>query len=312
MSAGEFRRILLGPQSPDSNLAEAIERARLPAGPLAVISAGWQEGEGELDDLAAIVGRPVVDLALYRRAEAIFAAHRDLHRAYRGRQDTLVKLQQLYRQRLKYLTLAARRALASDADPSLAGPEQRHAIAQLRALDRHHRHRSESVHAEYQAEIEDQASLAPHREEIEGLVGDAAAVLITGGHALVLLNRMRLFGVHRMLEQVPVIAWSAGAMVCADQVVLYHDRMPEGRREAEVMAAGFRLIPGYVLLPDARHRLRVSGARRAGLFSRRFSPDPCLTLDCGTLLEFAGDRLTAAEGARRLTRRGPSVRMDAP
>jgi hypothetical protein len=45
----------------------------LPDGPLAVISAGWQEAEGDIGDVQQFVGRPVRDLTLYQRAEKIFA-----------------------------------------------------------------------------------------------------------------------------------------------------------------------------------------------------------------------------------------------
>ena len=65
-------RILLGPQRPHTNLPEAFRDRGLPGGPVAVISAGWQEAEGDIDDVRALVPRELIDLELYRRAEELF------------------------------------------------------------------------------------------------------------------------------------------------------------------------------------------------------------------------------------------------
>ncbi len=136
-------RLLLGPQRPVRNLAEAIAAAGIPDGPLAVISAGWQEAEGDIDDVREVVGRPLDDLRLYARADEVFAADEKLAEAYRERQDCLQEQQRLYRQRLRQLALAARQTLRAEADPGMLAAEQRHAIAQQRALDRHHLKRTE-------------------------------------------------------------------------------------------------------------------------------------------------------------------------
>ena len=47
MSPEPRKRLLLGPQRPVLNLGEAFAEAGFPAGPVAVISAGWQEAEIE-------------------------------------------------------------------------------------------------------------------------------------------------------------------------------------------------------------------------------------------------------------------------
>jgi hypothetical protein len=93
-------RLLLGPQRPICNLAEAITRGGIPDGTLAVISAGWQEGEGDIDDVQEIVARPVVDLRLFHRAVSLFVALPALGDAHRKRQDRLMDLQLMYRLRL--------------------------------------------------------------------------------------------------------------------------------------------------------------------------------------------------------------------
>jgi hypothetical protein len=301
------QRLLLGPQRPVTNLRDIAR----PEGPIAVISAGWQEAEGDIDDIHELVETPLIDLKLYHRAEEIFAADTRLHALYRGRQERLIELQHLYRMRLRQLMLAARQLRRADAEPQLLAAEQRHAISQLRALDRHHLQRIESIHAEFEDSIAaaSAAVLAEHSAAIEKTMAACSTVLITGGNVAVLLNRMRLFGVHRMLPNRPVIAWSAGAMVLGHLIVLYHDRTPQGRRDPEVLSLGAGVLPGHIFLPDAQRRLKMNDAVRIGLFSKRFAPAQCVTLDSGSSLEFAGTQIQATQGVGCLMQKGNIKRL---
>lgn len=299
-------RLLLGPQRPVTNLGSAIRDAGIPDGPIAVISAGWQEAEGDIDDVRGIVGREVRDLGLYARAEALMASDAVLNAAYRQRQETLKELQRLYRLRLHYLSVAARRTLRAEGDPDLLLPEQRHAIAQLRALDRHHLNRVRGILADFSARFDyrDYAPIAEQTAGIASILDECAAVLITGGNVVVTLNRLLLFGLAPHLRARDIVAWSAGAMVLSDNIVLFHDRLPQGRRDAEILGPGIGELPGYVFLPDARHRIREKDTARAGAFCRRFAPDICIALDSGSSLTFSGKELTAVHAARRITPRG--------
>lgn len=303
--------VLLGPQRPTRNLAEAIHAAELPDGRIATISAGWQEAEDDIDDVREVVGRPLVDLRLYARAEEVFQSDEVLAANYRTRQDTLKEQQRLYRLRLKQLAIAARQTLRAEGDAEMIAAEQRHAVAQLRALDRHHLHRTESIQKPFAEafNIDSNPLLARHHGEIGEIIDTSSAILITGGNIVVLLNRMRLFGVDRLLQGKHLVAWSAGAMVLAERIVLFHDRAPQGRRDAEIFGAGCGLIPGSIFLPDASSRLREGERSRVALMSRRFSPDTCITLDSGAALEFAGNTLAKADGARRLNHDGRIVRL---
>jgi hypothetical protein len=301
-----LQRILLGPQRPITNLGRAIVEAALPDGQLAVISAGWQEAEGDIEDIHAVVQRPLVDLRLYQRAEEIFATVPDLLLAYRARQDKLQALQRLYRQRLGRLLNAARQMLRATADPSLIEAEQRHAIAQLRALDRHHMRRVNSIHREFDVHL-DSAShelLARHTAEISTLLDATDTVLITGGNVAVLINRLRLFGLHSLLAAKNLVAWSAGAMALSERIVLFHDNPPQGRRNPELFGPGLGLVRSRLMLPNARTRLKTSDRIRMQLLCRRFAPAACITLDSGSVLRFAGDCLAAADGPRCITENG--------
>lgn len=306
MSAGNATKILLGPQRPIRNLAEAFAADGVPDGRVAVISAGWQEAEGDIDDVAEAAGRALLDLGLYQRAEALFGQEPGLGDAYRGRQDRLKRQQRLYRLRLKQLSLAARQILTAEGDAEMIAPEQRHAIAQLRALDRHHLHRSEAIHREFddQYNASNCRPLAEHIEEIRAALDSCGPVLVTGGNVVILVNRLRLFGLDALLRDRVVVAWSAGAMALTSQVVLFHDRTPQGRRDPEVLGAGLNLVPGFVLLPNAERRLRKRDRLRMGLLSRRFYPDAAVTLDSGSLLCVDSGRVRLANEVRRFRRTG--------
>ena len=191
--------------------------------------------------------------------------------------------------------------------------EQRHAIAQLRALDRHHLHRTELIWSEFLDTYSPATHplLAQQAEEIGDAIGQSAGVLITGGNVAILLNRLRLFGIDRFLRKSPIIAWSAGAMVLAERIVLFHERSPEGRRDAEIFGAGCGIVPGYVFLPDTKHRLRTGEPTRVGLMSRRFSPDVCVALDSGAELHVDDAAVRHSSAVRKLTRNGRFARLRA-
>ena len=309
-----LQRLLLGPQRPIRNLDQVVAGANLPEGPIAVISAGWQEAEGDIDDVRALVPGTLIDLNLYHRAEEIFSGDQNLHRAHRDRQDQLKQQQRLYRLRLRQLMISARQLRRSDADPQLIASEERHAISQIRALDRHHLGRIEAIHGSFDDKIgaDHSITLARHVAAVREVLDDCPTVLITGGNVIVLLNRLRLFGVDRLLAEKHVIAWSAGAMVLSDRIVLYHDKTPQGRRDPEIFSAGAGVLPGYIFLPDAERRLRTKDPLRVGLFSRRFAPAACVALDSGSLLQFEGTQFKRADGAKLLTPKGRMSKVRSP
>ena len=191
--------------------------------------------------------------------------------------------------------------------------EQRHAIAQLRALDRHHLNRTETIWHDFLETFrpDEHPEVARHAGEIGEQLSRAAGVVITGGNIAVLLNRLRLFGLERRLAAKPIIAWSAGAMVLAERIVLFHERSPEGRRDAEVFGSGCGIVPGYVLLPDTEHRLRTRDRHRVGVTSRRFSPDLCVALDSGAELHVDDHDIRYADQVRSLNRDGRLVNLRA-
>ena len=129
---------------------------------------------------------------------------------------------------------------------------------------------------------------------------------VAGGHVGILLRCLRLFAVVPPPE-LPVVAWSAGAMAMTERVVLYNDRGPQGVQGAEVWDRGTGRVRDVVAMPHARRRLRLDDPVHAKVFVRRFAPATCLLLDDGTQVELGADG-KVPEDARVLTETGATPR----
>jgi hypothetical protein len=295
----------LGPQFRTPTLRIALAQLGI-HGNLVCITAGWQEREGEIDELRGHVGANVTDLALYERTEEVFADDDELRTEHRQRQARLREMQELYRVRLGHAKDAARELLARDGEPAILRPARRAALSALRQVDRQHLLAVEREHAQFRRRMRPQqrASIVPHIDAIRREIQRAAAVLIAGGHVAVLLNRLRLFDVKRLAQGKPVIAWSAGAMAACETIVLFHDHPAEGARDAEVFDVGLGMLPGVVALPHAQTRLALHDAARVSLLARRFAPAHCMTLDEGTSLHWKSGVLKYSASAWQLTRAG--------
>lgn len=306
-------RLLLGPQRPVANVGTAIAGTLNADEPIAVISAAWQEAEGDIDDVRKLVPNPLHDLNLYQRADELFAKDETLRNAYRTRQDQLIEQQQMYRLRLRHLTIAARSILRAEGNVTAIADERRHAISQLRALDKHHLRQIRKINNRFTEQFNEQqhAALADNIAEIRQQLAGVSTVLITGGNVVVLLNRLDLFDLKPVLAQKNLVAWSAGAMVLCDRIVLFHDRLPQGRRDPEVMCEGLGLISDTVVLPDAGNRIRKNDLIRISLFSRRFSPAACLTLDNGSELLVQHGKVRHCESVRHISRDGRLIEVSA-
>jgi hypothetical protein len=297
--------VLLGPQRLRPRLADAVRRAGVD-GPVAVVTAGWQEREDEVDELREHLGRRVQNLQLYRRAEQVFAEDGDLFRAYRLRQDRLRRLQAVYRLRLGHALEAARGLLRWRGERAVVGPHRTSAFAAVRALDRHHLGQIRRVHQHFEAEHRplERPALARHRREIAELISGCAAFAVAGGHVGVLLNRLRLFEVVPLAGDRPVFAWSGGAMALGERLVLFHDTPPQGQGDAEVLESGLALFSGVLPLPHARRRLRLEDPVRVALLAHRFGNLLCAAMDEGAELTWDGERWRPVASVRQLLRDG--------
>ena len=266
--------ILLGPQRLEPTLSSVIERIGV-EGPIATVTAGWEEREGEDQELAQHLGGRTRNLGLFPRAESIFQRDPEFYRLLSERYDRQRALRELYRSRLAHVLGSARELFVREGDRALLEPQRESAVEAVRALDSFHLRQRDALQAEYDERwsLHERDSVAEHRRELRQLLEDCGALCIAGGHVGILLSRLMIFGVLDLFPpDRPVIGWSAGSMVLAERIVLFHDSPPQGPGDAEVFATGLGLAPGVVPLPHAGHRLRLDDRVRVSLFARRFAP----------------------------------------
>lgn len=292
------RVVLLGPQSLKVTLGEVVDSLDLGECPIASITSGWQEREAEVLELDAQLRRRSFNLQLYRRAETVFAQDRELAERHHAQQAQLKELRRLYRIRLEAAMEAVLTLLQEPDDSELIEPEREAAMDQLRQLDAWHLRRIAELRQDFDARFtpRERPAVVRQRHEIEAMLADAPVVALAGGHVAVLQNRLHLFGVDRMLAGKLIIAWSAGAMVLSERVVLFHDDPPQGAGSAEVFDNGFGLFPGVVALPHGRRRLKLANRERVRRFARRFVPARCCVMHAGTRMDWDGQRWSAPGG----------------
>ena len=300
--------VLLGPQrvdpvvrggvaAPDVGVALAELGVRKQ---VALVTAGWQEREADADPLVRALGVEAVNLTLHARSQDVFTADPALTAAYSARQELLRHLQSFYRIRLDKTDDAATAISVRHVEPELLAQESRVSVEQFRQLDVDHLDRCRAIHAAFEDrwQLPARPAIARHRDELRALLEPAEALVIAGGHVASLLNRLKLFDVIGLAAGKPIVAWSAGAMVLTDRVVLFHDFPPYGSDIAQVLDAGFGLVPGLVVLPDAARRVRQDDRDGIGRFAQRMAPATCVAMDPGARVTFAAGRLTTAHAAR--------------
>ena len=281
-----MRVILLGPQRRPT--VDAVARSLGLPGPgnqVATITAGWQEREPDDQELSTLLGARAVNLSLYRRWLDVQDRDPQYAAAERELAGTLAELQDLYLLRLDY-ALQAVYAVQRRSGPALGGEALAEAVAAVRELDAAHLRRVDNVRGEFFQRLppHDRPVIAGHRAAVQGILGEAGALVIAGGHVGVLAEVLHLFNVAAAVRS-PVIAWSAGAMALADRIVLFGDRSPQGPGHPEVYGSGLSVLRDVVLLPHARARMLLDDTPRMAVFARRFAPARCVLLDRGTRIE---------------------------
>jgi hypothetical protein len=299
---------LLGPQGTTPDVGVVVGELGI-RGPVALVRAGYQERESDDAELVKALGVPAVNLTLHARGNEVFRAAVEFTAGYQARQQRLRHMQGFYRTRLDGTEDAARKISVRYVDPELLAQEEKVSVDQFRHLDGDHLERCQAVRAAFGKALEPDGveALAKHRREVRELMATTDALVIAGGHVASLLNRLQLFGVLDHVGDKPIIAWSAGAMVLTDRIVLFHDYPPYGSDIAQVLDAGFGLAPGFVVLPDPRRRINFDA--RAGIqrFARRMAPATCVAMDHGARLIFESGQLRHAS-ATRLTTTGDAER----
>ena len=141
----------------------------------------------------------------------------------------LEELQDLYLLRLDHALQAVYAVQRRSDGRRLRADELAEAIGAVRDLDAAHLRRVGAVRGEFYEGLRphDRPVIAEHRADVTGLLADAAAVAVAGGHVGVLADTLHLFNIAASLRS-PVIAWSACAMALTDRIVLFNDRAPQG------------------------------------------------------------------------------------
>jgi hypothetical protein len=303
-----MRTILLGPQRFMTTAGTALRSLGVD-GPVTTINAGWEEREDVVDELDTVLDGRAHHLRLYHRTfdvlakDEVFAA---AALAFRDRHDALLSL---YRLRLHHSMegvydvvrrtregegrargeVEGRARGEGSGEPASFGAVD-DAVEGVRHVDAWYAAQLKGLYADLDAAapLDSSGVIAWHRGEISAALADSAALVLTGGHVGTLLRALRLFAI-RIPDELPVIAWSAGAMALTERVVLFHDFGPEGASEAEVYDRGLGRVRGVVALPHARRRLRLDDRDRCAVMARRFTDQHCVLLDDGTALELTTD-----------------------
>ena len=275
---------LLGPQRrPTLDLVAASLGLE---GPIATVTAGWQEREPADAVLSEQLGSRDVNLALYRRWLEVQDRDPEFAMAQRQLQGLLEEAQDIYLLRLDHALQAVYAVQRRGGSAQLRLGELAEAVVAVRDLDAAHLLRISNVRREFYEtwQPHDRPVIAEHRAAVAGLLSNVAALVVAGGHVGVLADAMHLFNVAASLRS-PVIAWSAGAMVLGERIVLFHDRAPQGPGHPEVYGSGLSVLRHVVPLPHARARLLLDDAPRMAVFAQRFAPARCILLENGTRVD---------------------------
>jgi hypothetical protein len=316
MTTHTTRTVLLGPQRFMTTAGTALRSLGV-EGPVATINAGWEEREDDVEELDSVLGGDTRHLRLYHRTfdvlekDPAFAA---AAMRFRDEHDALLSLYRLRLQNALDGVYAVQRRLRegrrlTGGEPAAYGALE-DAIEGVRHVDAWYAAQLKERYAEIDAAAPIDASgvIAWHRGELAALLADSAAVVLTGGHVGTLLRALRLFAI-RIPDELPVVAWSAGAMALTERVVLFHVHGPEGAREAELYDHGLGRVRGVITLPHARRRLMLDDRDRCAVLARRFVDRHCVLLDDGTAIELTPDgalppgaRILGLDGAVHDTR----------
>lgn len=288
---------LLGPQRQPT--VDRVLQSLGVHGPVATVTAGWQEREGDDAELTSLLGGRGENVRLHARWMDVLQADPEYATLEREHRTVLDEMQQLYVLRLDAaLQAAAEVARRADGHPRTRAMALEDAVEIVRRIDARHLARVRERHDAFLAawRPDEREAVGRHREQVHAVLQRAECLVVAGGHVGELLWVLQLFGVGTHLPP-RVVAWSAGAMALSERVVLFHDRVAQGTGQTEVLDEGLRAVPGLVLLPHARRRLRTDDVDRMSLLARRFAPARCVVLDDGVSLRVGeGGELPA--GAR--------------
>lgn len=305
------RAVLLGPLAPDTDL-EAELRLLDVEGPIALVTAGWEEAERNDAGIDRHLGGGTRNLGLYGRYLDILETDSDYAEALRGHRAELSELQAAYRVRVRHALAAvetlqrrqtgARRSAGTYADEAMQA---------VRALDDAHAEALSAARFRFAAEhpVEDRDIVIAHREAVRAVLQDCEALAMAGGHVGVLSDCLHMCDIGVAAAGLPVLAWSSGCVSLAERVLVVDDDDIAGR-PGEVVAEGLGICAGIAPVPDAARRLHAHNADALAMLARRCAPRVCVLLDAGDRVEYTAAGQLDLSGARVVMPDG-AVRSDA-
>jgi hypothetical protein len=281
--------VLLGPQRFRTTAGSAI-RDVAPEGPVATVTAGWRDRESDTTELDGVLEGRGRHLNLYGRLTDVLDTDQrcaDAALAYRDAVDELAGIYSVRLQRaLDSVYSVQRRSLR----PALAESALADGVRVVQSIDRWYLDTIDQLEGDLRssAQAEESEPVQRHRAEVAEAIESAGALAIAGGHVGLLLQCLKLFDVVPPAE-LPVVAWSAGAMSLTERVVLYNDVGPSGVVGSEVWDRGLGRAPRIVAMPHARRRLRMDDPPVLRVLARRFGDARCLLLDDGARVDVGPD-----------------------
>jgi hypothetical protein len=256
-------------------------------GPVALVTAGWEEGERNDADVDRRLGGGSRNLNLYGRRLDVLESDADYADAQRLLHTQLAELRELYLVRLRHaldgVEVIRRRFAEADRRP---GPELDAALDAVRSLDES---QAVAIGAAYERFYEqhpphERPVIARHREEVAAIVAECGAIAIAGGHVGVLNDCLHLSNLAILIEDRPLLTWSSGSMAVTERIVVVDDDDPAGRPD-ELYDIGIGVAHGMVALPSAETRLHAHDHDRLTVLARRCAPSVCVLLGAGDRLE---------------------------
>ena len=284
-----MRRVtLLGPLGADVDLGAELAVLGVD-GPVALITAGWEEGERNDAEIDRRLGGGARNLNLYGRRLDVLGSDEEYAEAERLLRTQLDELRAAYLLRLRS-ALEGVDAIRRHAGGGIDGSELDAAVAAVRELDEGHVDAiSEAYERFYVAHPpHERPIIAAHRAEVAAIVRGCAAIAIAGGHVGVLNDCLHLSNLAALIDAQPLLAWSSGCMAVSERIVVVDDDDPAGRPD-EIYDIGIGVAHGLVALPGSA-RLRRHDADRFALLARRAAPSVCVVLDAGDRLELTAGR----------------------
>lgn len=293
---------LLGPQR-FLTTAGAVARSLDADGPVATITAGWEERESDDGELDTVMDGRTQNLRLFGRMMDVLERDPVVAAAALALRDAVDDLAGAYSVRLHHALDAVYSVRRRKGRADVIAAAYSDGVDAVRRLDRWYLDEVRALYTEaYATGAAGGSELwAEHRAQVADVLAGSSVLAVAGGHVGMLLRTMQFFSV-RPPAELPVVAWSAGAMAMTRTVVLFNDFV-QANGAAEVWDRGLARVENVVALPHARRRIHLDDRVRMQVFVKRFEGYACLLLDDGAKVAVgpdgslpAGARVIRADG----------------